>query len=131
MICLGPGDPGEIVDPRPLSGVVVRPLNFTVRRRAHKGSNVVIASRALRFVTALASSVLIGIVTMFLIGFLLPWAIVALRYGTGPGAGDAVFVWMLLFVPLAAALALSLVIFVTVLMYRRLAGPASDAKRVV
>jgi len=29
--CLGPRDPGEIVDPRPLSGVVVRPLNFTVR----------------------------------------------------------------------------------------------------
>ena len=32
MVCLGPRDPGEIVGPRPLSGVVVRPLNFTVRR---------------------------------------------------------------------------------------------------
>ena len=32
MICLGPRVPGEIVGPRPLSGVVVRPLNFTVRR---------------------------------------------------------------------------------------------------
>jgi hypothetical protein len=31
VICLGPRDPGEIVGPRPLSGVVVRPLNFTVR----------------------------------------------------------------------------------------------------
>ena len=31
MVCLGPRDPGEIVGPRPLSGVVVRPLNFTVR----------------------------------------------------------------------------------------------------
>ena len=31
MVCLGPRDPGEMVGPRPLSGVVVRPLNFTVR----------------------------------------------------------------------------------------------------
>ena len=29
MVCLGPRDPGEIVGPRPLSDVVVRPLNFT------------------------------------------------------------------------------------------------------
>jgi hypothetical protein len=34
VVCLGPRVPGEIVDPRPLSGVVVRPLNFTVRRRS-------------------------------------------------------------------------------------------------
>ena len=33
MVCLGPRDPGEIVGPRPLSDVVVRPLNFTVRDR--------------------------------------------------------------------------------------------------
>jgi hypothetical protein len=33
VVCLGPRDPGEIVGPRPLSGVVVRRLNFTVRRR--------------------------------------------------------------------------------------------------
>ena len=33
MVCLGPRDPGESVGPRPLSGVVGRPLNFTVRRR--------------------------------------------------------------------------------------------------
>jgi hypothetical protein len=31
VVCLGPRVPGEIVGPRPLSGVVVRPLNFTVR----------------------------------------------------------------------------------------------------
>ena len=31
MVCLGPRGPGESVGPRPLSGVVVRPLNFTVR----------------------------------------------------------------------------------------------------
>ena len=29
---MGPRDPGKSVGPRPLSGVVVRPLNFTVRR---------------------------------------------------------------------------------------------------
>ena len=33
MVCLGPRDPVDIAGPRPLSGVVVRPLNFTVRRR--------------------------------------------------------------------------------------------------
>jgi hypothetical protein len=32
VVCLGPRDPGESVGPRPLSGVVGRPLNFTVRR---------------------------------------------------------------------------------------------------
>jgi hypothetical protein len=30
VICWGPRVPGEIVGPRPLPGVVVRPLNFTV-----------------------------------------------------------------------------------------------------
>jgi hypothetical protein len=33
VVCLAPRVPGEIVGPRRLSGVVVRPLNFTVRRR--------------------------------------------------------------------------------------------------
>ena len=37
MVCLGPRDPVEIVGPRPLSGVVVRPLNFTVRRHVLLG----------------------------------------------------------------------------------------------
>jgi hypothetical protein len=32
VICLRPRVPGEIMGPRCLSGVVVRPLNFTVRR---------------------------------------------------------------------------------------------------
>jgi len=31
VVCLGPRGPAEIVGPRPLSGVVGRPLNFTVR----------------------------------------------------------------------------------------------------
>ena len=31
MICLAPRVPGEIVRPRRLSGMVSRPLNFTVR----------------------------------------------------------------------------------------------------
>jgi hypothetical protein len=33
VVCLAPRGPGEIVGPRRLSGVVVRPLNFTVRFR--------------------------------------------------------------------------------------------------
>jgi hypothetical protein len=33
VVCLAPRDPEEIVGPRRLSGVVVRPLNFTVRVR--------------------------------------------------------------------------------------------------
>ena len=36
MVCLAPRGPGEIVGPRRLSGVVVRPLNFTVRSPAPK-----------------------------------------------------------------------------------------------
>src|ERR1700758_1302214 len=35
VICLTPRGPGEIVGPRRLSDVVVRPLNLTVTRRAH------------------------------------------------------------------------------------------------
>ena len=33
MVCLAPRAPGDSVRPRRLAGVVVRPLNFTVRRR--------------------------------------------------------------------------------------------------
>ncbi len=33
MVCLAPRVPGDSVVPRRLSDVVVRPLNFTVRRR--------------------------------------------------------------------------------------------------
>jgi hypothetical protein len=40
VVCLGPRVPGEIVGPRPLSRVVVRPLNFTVRRRRRKNCAV-------------------------------------------------------------------------------------------
>jgi hypothetical protein len=35
VVCLAPRAPGEIVGPRRLFGVAVRPLNFTVRRRYH------------------------------------------------------------------------------------------------
>ena len=34
MVCLAPRVPEEIVGPRRLSSVVVRPLNFTVRAHA-------------------------------------------------------------------------------------------------
>jgi hypothetical protein len=37
VVCLGPRVPGKSVGPRPLSGVVVRPLNFTVRARLRQG----------------------------------------------------------------------------------------------
>jgi hypothetical protein len=33
VVCLGPRVPEEIVGPRPLSGAIARPLNFTVRRQ--------------------------------------------------------------------------------------------------
>jgi hypothetical protein len=33
VVCLAPRAPGDSVRPRRLSGVVVRPLNFTVRGR--------------------------------------------------------------------------------------------------
>jgi hypothetical protein len=36
VVCLAPRAPGEIVGPRRLSGVVVRPLNFTVRPHMRK-----------------------------------------------------------------------------------------------
>jgi hypothetical protein len=34
VVCLGPRNPVDIAGPRPLSGVVGRPLNFTVMRRS-------------------------------------------------------------------------------------------------
>jgi hypothetical protein len=36
VVCFAPRGPGEIVGPRRLSGVVVRPLNFTVRSPMHR-----------------------------------------------------------------------------------------------
>jgi hypothetical protein len=34
VVCSAPRGPGKIVGPRPLLDLVVRPLNFTVRRRS-------------------------------------------------------------------------------------------------
>ncbi len=39
MVCLAPRVPGEIVGPRRVSGVVVRPLNFTVRSHLGKSGS--------------------------------------------------------------------------------------------
>jgi hypothetical protein len=36
VVCLAPRDPGEIVGPRRLSDVVVRPLNFTVKLHSQR-----------------------------------------------------------------------------------------------
>jgi len=60
VVCLAPRVPGEIVGPRRLSGVIVRPLNFSVRRRSSLGGlHVRIASRLMRGVVAFALSVLV------------------------------------------------------------------------
>ena len=40
MDCLAPRAPGDSLRPRRLSGVVVRPLNFTVRRRGELSAAV-------------------------------------------------------------------------------------------
>ena len=40
MVCLGPRDPVDIAGPRALSGVVVLPLNFTVRARQERHHSV-------------------------------------------------------------------------------------------
>ena len=56
MICLAPRVPGEILGPRRLSGVVVRPLNFTVR--AHV--NAVVLSNVVRVLFIIAFVAMIG-----------------------------------------------------------------------
>jgi hypothetical protein len=93
---------------------------------ASAGSDVVIASQPLRLLTALVSSLVVGAVTAFLIGFGLPWCIVALRYGLGPGAGDAIFIWMLIFVPLGAIVSLALVVILSIILYRKLTGDSDE-----
>jgi len=42
VVCLGRRDPVDIAGPPALSAVVGRPLNFTVRRRAHDVSVVLV-----------------------------------------------------------------------------------------
>ena len=84
---------------------------------------MIIGSRVLRFFTALACSVLVGVVTMLLIGFVLPWAIGALRNpGIPSDAGIEAFSWMVLFVPVGAIVSLSVVGFLLVRIYDRLGG---------
>ena len=56
MVCLGPRDPVDIAGPRPLSGVVVRPLNFTVRAPMRKPNRLTIAA----LVALLAPAVLLA-----------------------------------------------------------------------
>ena len=65
MVCLGPRDPGESVGPRPLSGVVVRPLNFTVRRKCFcYGGKVTLNKNT-------SGAILLGVCLAFIIAFLL------------------------------------------------------------
>jgi len=63
VVCLAPRAPGDRVHPRRSSGVVVRPLNFTVRRTA--------MSRPLnRSSMSLVAAALLGIAQMYLLTIL-------------------------------------------------------------
>jgi hypothetical protein len=68
VICLAPRAPGDSVRPRRLSGVVTRPLNFTVRSHGVMAvvtlSAVVGAGRGRRVL----ASVVLGIVSAILVG---------------------------------------------------------------
>jgi len=56
VICLPPRAPGDSVRPRRLSGVVVRPLNFTVRARQERHHSVKRSSGFLLTVVILATA---------------------------------------------------------------------------
>jgi hypothetical protein len=68
VVCLAPRAPGDSVRPRRLSGVVVRPLNFTVRSHGVMAvvtlSAVADAGRGCRVL----ASVVVGIVSTILVG---------------------------------------------------------------
>ena len=87
---------------------------------------MVITSRLLRGIVAFALALSVGLVTTFVLGFLVPWGFVALKWGLGPGAGDAVFVVMLLAVPIAGLLSVMLVFFLTVILYGKLTPAPSQ-----
>ena len=125
MVCLAPRALKDSVRPRRLAGVVVRPLNFTVRRPWCRIARfgVVVTSKLLRGLAAFAMALSAGLVTTFVLGFLVPWGFVALKWGLGPGAGDAVFVVMLLAVPIAGLLSMMLVFFLTAILYGKLSPP--------
>ena len=64
MVCLAPRAPGDSVRPRRLSGVVVRPLNFTVRGRFMTPQLKLLATAVCSF---LAGAVIVGAVAF--VGF--------------------------------------------------------------
>ncbi len=86
---------------------------------------MVVTFKPLRGLVAFSLAATAGVVTMLVLGFLLPWGFVALEWGLGPGAGDAVFVLMLLAVPIAGLLSLMLVFFLTAVLYGKLSPPTS------
>jgi hypothetical protein len=98
VVCLAPGDPVDIAGPRRLSGVVVRPLNFTVSSHVDRYHFVVTAALAL-----CGAGLLTGI------------------FGSQPGllALSVMLGWAL--TALAVGIALVLII---VLVYRSLSGSA-------
>lgn len=61
--------------------------------------------------------------TTLVSGALVPWGFVAVKWGLGPGAGDAVFAIMLLALPIAGILSLILVFYLTAIFYEKLSPP--------
>lgn len=53
---------------------------------------MVVTSKSLRGLTALALSVFVGVVATFIGGVILPYAYVTLSWGHEPGSGDAFFI---------------------------------------
>jgi hypothetical protein len=93
VVCLGPRDPVDIAGPRLLSGVVGRPLNFTVRRFTMKslwrelsiGAGVAaivsLAVQSLEPVLSILSPLLVLPVILFALGVV--WNIPTLRPSLG------------------------------------------------
>ncbi len=77
-------------------------------------------SKPLRGVLALVLSIATGVAATFVGAFVLPWAYVALRWGTGPGAGDALFIVAQFALLILAVPILVLVICLIFLFYRKL-----------
>ena len=98
---MAPRAPGDSVRPRRLAGVVVRPLNFTVRRIA------LMAADALSAALRIAFGALIGVIFALCLaaGIYFGWteALVVICVGAAVGAylgvryGDRFFVWVLKF----------------------------------
>ena len=113
--------------PRRLSGVVVRPLKFTVRRRSSLGGlHVRIASRLMRGIVAFALSVLVVVAATPVVLFPLRiWLMSAKSRSVAAwGSVDELFFWLMMaMIKFYGVLFLLLVCWLTVVVYRRLSRP--------